>query len=99
MSNYTKNPERHKKATIEGRKRLKKWVRTFKLGKKCKKCKIECIPKYVKKFEFHHRNPKTKFMDVSTMVSKTYGKEMILKEIKKCILLCKECHDMITHPP
>jgi hypothetical protein len=39
--------------------------------------------------DFHHKNIKGKDSTVSDLVAKGYGRETILREIKKCIVLCK----------
>ena len=41
--------------------------------------------------DFHHLDPKEKDLEVSTLV-KQGNKKRILKEIKKCIVLCSNCH-------
>jgi hypothetical protein len=81
-------------AVYKRRKELKKWVRSLKVGNKCssKKCTNVCEYKTVKMFDFHHVDPATKFMDVSDMSTRGYSKIRIEEEIKKCVLLCKECH-------
>ena len=40
--------------------------------------------------QFHHINPLEKKFDVGQNLQ--YSQETILKEIKKCWCLCKECH-------
>ena len=70
----------------ERRKHYKKSL-VFGLGNKC------CICGYDKCFDvlcLHHINPKEKKFPFSKMVSKS-KKEMI-KEAKKCALLCNNCH-------
>jgi len=42
--------------------------------------------------EFHHRDSKTKKMDVGAMLSGGWPFEMIKKEIEKCDVLCANCH-------
>jgi hypothetical protein len=41
---------------------------------------------------FHHRNPKDKVSNVSTMVSKGAPRRVIVAEMKKCDILCLNCH-------
>jgi hypothetical protein len=40
--------------------------------------------------ELHHLDPKLKEFQISK--SRSYSKEKILSEIKKCVLLCSNCH-------
>ena len=56
------------------------------LGGKCKQCGYD---KSIAALDFHHIDPSTKesenkFSDMS--------REKALKEIKKCVLLCANCH-------
>jgi len=41
--------------------------------------------------DFHHKDPKTKLFDVGFLRSKGLMTK-IINEIKKCIVLCKNCH-------
>lgn len=47
--------------------------------------------------EFDHLDPHTKFMNISTMVLKLYSFCRILEEIKKCELVCSNCHQDREH--
>ncbi len=58
-----------------------------KLGGKCVICGYNKCPAA---FDFHHKN-KNKENNVSVLL-KNASKEKLLKEIKKCILLCSNCH-------
>lgn len=40
--------------------------------------------------EFHHNNPKEKELTISEHCRKTFNK--LLPEIKKCSVLCSNCH-------
>ena len=66
---------------------LRKWVNEMKTSKGCKICGTK------EKLQYHHRDPKTKIMAVSNMVSKQMSRAEILIEIEKCDVLCKPCHD------
>ena len=41
--------------------------------------------------EFHHIDPSIKEFEISGAV-RLYGKEKIMNEIAKCIVLCSNCH-------
>ncbi len=41
--------------------------------------------------QFHHRNPNKKEKELS-MVYESWSIERIMKEIKKCEVLCANCH-------
>lgn len=52
-------------------------------------------PYYV--MDFDHKPGVQKFASVSTMVSLRYSMEAIMEEIKKCDLVCANCHRIRTH--
>jgi len=53
------------------------------------KCEICGYDKCIFALEFHHKGEKEK--DIANII-KNESKEKALKEIKKCILLCANCH-------
>ena len=58
------------------------------LGGKCKMCGYN---KTVSALTFHHRNPDEKEFEVGIIV-KDHNWEKVLGELKKCDLLCFNCH-------
>lgn len=60
-----------------------------KMGGKCQICGYN---KCASSLEFHHKNPKEKDFDIS---GKTIAYNKILKELDKCILVCRNCHGEI----
>lgn len=46
--------------------------------------------------DFDHRDPSTKFHAISKMASKARSKKAIEDEIKKCDLVCSNCHRIRT---
>lgn len=46
--------------------------------------------------EYDHREPKLKRLSIATMVAQCYNLKEILKEIKKCDLVCSNCHALRT---
>lgn len=57
--------------------------------KRSKGCKI-CNIKDPSVLQFHHRNPKTKLFSIGNAHQKKWI--IILKEMKKCDILCSNCH-------
>jgi hypothetical protein len=82
--------EKHKKELYRNKKkRVNERTKEFKkrLGGECSKCGYKkCLPA----LEFHH-NSGDKEGNVSHLI-KDFSKQKALKEIKKCILLCANCH-------
>lgn len=70
---------------------LVNWLREYKKGIICE----VCGENYPGCLDFHHKNPEEKDSAVSDLVAKGYGMETILREIKKCVVLCKNCHTKI----
>lgn len=60
------------------------------LGGKCEECG-EIKPWLL---QFHHKNPNQKEFDITHI--KTYRWSILEKEIKKCKLVCSNCHRKIT---
>lgn len=60
----------------------------------CLDCEKE-FPPYV--LDFDHRDESTKHKAIATMVRNLCSKEKILEEIKKCDLICSNCHRIRTH--
>lgn len=60
--------------------------------KPCADCGVKYIPFVM---HFDHRDPSTKFRNVSLMGS--YSKERILAEIAKCDVVCANCHAKRTY--
>jgi transcription elongation factor Elf1 len=70
----------------ERRTELREWFAELKSTLKCGRCP-ENHPACL---QFHHLRDKT--IEVSCMIGMGYGKENILKEIGKCVILCGNCH-------
>ena len=72
----------------ESYKNKKKTVSEIKKNLKCAKCGEEreyCL-------DFHHINPNEKENTIARMTSNNYRVDSVLNEIKKCIVLCSNCH-------
>jgi len=41
-------------------------------------------------YDFHHKNPKNKLVEICQILTSNW--ETILQELKKCVLLCSNCH-------
>ena len=62
-------------------------------GGKCCKCDLHIKNSHYAVFEFHHINPKEK--DIKFIKIKYRKWEYIIEELKKCILVCSNCHRII----
>ncbi len=62
------------------------------LGGQCKNCELIYNGKNGGLFQFHHKNPVIKKFNVNLSAIVDYSWSKILKELKKCKLLCGNCH-------
>ena len=60
------------------------------LALKGNKCQICGYDKYYGALEFHHIKSKDKSINHQSLTQ--HSKELILEELKKCILVCSNCH-------
>lgn len=86
---YNKEHNDRPRGDIMARKRrIAAWLFEYKKTLKCQ----ECPENYPRCLDFHHLDEKKKRACVSNLVHRGCGKETILKEIDKCIVLCSNCH-------
>ena len=75
-------------------KRIDNWKKTFEFfkGRKCMVCEIESeMPIY----ELHHHDQDGKETNVSSIMHHSWSK--VEKELRKCILVCANCHRTLHH--
>ena len=68
------------------------FLRELKLSNKC----VSCDEDNPDVLDFDHIKPEDKRLEVSYMATHAYSIKTILKEIKKCILVCSNCHRIRT---
>lgn len=64
-------------------------IQDLKQELKCAKCGYD---KCGAALDFHHRDPAEKDERVAQMVSNRYALDKVREEIKKCVVLCANCH-------
>jgi hypothetical protein len=64
---------------------FQRWRKTLKCCR-CGENDVACL-------EFHHSNPETKENNVIRMVSRSV--KSVIKELKKCVVVCANCHRRI----
>lgn len=88
---YKRNKEYYINNSQTIAKRNAKWLADYKATLKCTKCgesHVACL-------EFHHLDPSTKEFQIST--SGGVSRERAMREIKKCIVLCANCHKKLHY--
>lgn len=85
---YYRYPGRSYEWDVQRRARLRSWVNDRKRARGCSRCGIDdpaCL-------EFHHEDDDRKELGVGKMVNRMYAKDRITEEMRKCEVLCTNCH-------
>ncbi len=85
--------EKHFKDIPIGKNKKLNLIRSIKENQCCKNCSKKGIACLV----FHHIEPKTKLFNIGKCSKAKYTIEMIIQEIKKCDILCENCHRKLHH--
>lgn len=85
---YLKNKPKYYLKKKVREKKISAFIQKYKNGKKC----LRCPESFTACLEFHHRDPADKDMEVSMIARHGWSEKRILEEIKKCDLLCANCH-------
>jgi len=88
-----KDTKRQRVATLEYKHEKLAWIAEMKLRRGCDYCGYDKSPFAL---QYHHLNPDEKVNTVSRMANSNRSKEDILHEISKCILVCANCHAVLT---
>lgn len=85
---YLNNKDKYIKKACAYNKKVFEWFKALREKLKCEKCGED--RHWV--LDFHHNDPKTKDGSIGAMARKVGSKKRILEEIKKCKVLCSNCH-------
>ena len=84
--------QRHKEEVIERRKRYQQeiltWFRRYKSTLYCMDCGIS----HPAVLQFHHRDRSEKSFAIANVVSRATSIKQITNELKKCDVICVNCH-------
>jgi hypothetical protein len=90
---YERNRERAKKEAIENtlarKNKHRKLIKRYKLLIGCSRCGYK---NYDKALEFHHLGEVEKVDSVSAMLRENVSTKRLKAEIRKCIVVCANCH-------
>jgi hypothetical protein len=89
---YLKNKVYYKEKRQRYQKSIKSWLIEYKSKLECKNCGESRW--WV--LDFHHVDPKQKEYNLANL-AKDKGKKAFLKEVKKCDVLCSNCHRDLHH--
>lgn len=62
------------------------------------KCSVCGYDKNLSSITFHHLNPKEKIFPLDTRAFANRKQKVLVEEVKKCIVVCRNCHGEIEHP-
>ena len=79
--------EQNKASHKRRRQDIRDYIKDYKKDKCCNECGFK---EHTEILEFHHE--RNKEIDLSKAAKWNMSKKRINKEIKKCILLCPNCH-------
>lgn len=87
---YENNKATYLAQTKARKEKVRKWLADYKTTLACEKCGTN----HPAVIDFHHKDGKQKEFDIATA---TYRKSInnILLEIKKCTVLCSNCHRIL----
>lgn len=88
-ANYKRYKEKTVSRNAERMKKMRQRLNEYKAQQKCFFCKedeIVCL-------DFHHVDPSTKDLQLSHVTTQSW--DTIMEEVKKCIVVCKNCHAKI----
>jgi len=88
--NHRNRKSRYRYKVERGHKLKIKIIRL--LGGRCIDCDLEYNGKNACVFQVHHKDPSKKLFVVNTRTLMNYAWARIINEIKKCELLCANCH-------
>ena len=86
---FYKNNKASEYARIRARRlEVRAWLTEYKSQLACSMCG----EKHPACLDFHHKNGAGKEFSMGNIKGWGYGKERILREIKKCMVICANCH-------
>ncbi len=88
LNNWSKRKAKHQDWKRKRRAGLAIWLKSYKENLMC----VVCSESHIACLDFHHTNANEKEGTVANMISEGYSLKTIIKEIDKCVVLCKNCH-------
>lgn len=85
---HYRNTEWNTERTLRRRAELRTWLNALKADSGCARCSESdsaCL-------DFHHTDPEEKDDAVTKLVTAGYGKDRLQTEVRKCEVLCANCH-------
>jgi transcription elongation factor Elf1 len=90
---YHKNKETEKARIYARQQEIREKFQDYKSTLFCEHCgetHIACL-------DFHHKDPATKDIVLAHAVKQGWSYERIMDEVKKCVVLCSNCHRKVHY--
>lgn len=91
--NWFRIKTRMLKCTRQNKANVLAWFQTYKRTLKC----LYCPERHPACLDFHHRTPRFKRFTISVAVASGICIKSLLKEIKKCDIVCSNCHRKLEY--
>ena len=93
---YLENKEKYLKSQAKSKRKnrpkKREFVKRYKKFCGCQRCGYD---ESVNALEFHHIDPSIKDSTVSRLIAGNWSLKKIKAEIRKCVVLCANCHRLI----
>lgn len=90
---YAKHKESEKAHVLRRKLLIKQWLKDYKKNLSCSKCDED----HPATLEFHHIKRHEKEKSIGNMTGDGFSIKKILEEIKKCEVLCANCHKKLHY--
>lgn len=91
---YMKGNKQHIDRVKRGKRKSAIWIESVKKEIGCVICRYN---KCIAALHFHHLNPSNKSYELSWAKNKQLCKSKLMIEMRKCIIVCANCHYEIEH--
>ena len=88
---YRENKKSEIARVAKRKQALRNWLDEYKTGLACEMCG----EKHIACLDFHHRSSMKKELTDGNIKGMGWGRERVLNEIKKCMVICANCHRKI----
>jgi hypothetical protein len=85
---YRRNKEHAVQMVLRRRRLIELMVDRYKADRGC----ADCPEAFVPCLQFHHLDPSKKEIDISRAILRGWSEERLLIEMKKCAVVCANCH-------
>lgn len=92
----TKNKDKRRAMNNATKQNTKQFINEHKLSLGCSICGYKKCPAAL---DLHHVTPSEKKFPVSLAIWYGYSLDKVKREIKKCIVVCSNCHRELHHSP